>query len=78
MSRDEGMEKADVEKELALVSEGEENEDEDEDILADCINIGMQNSRLAGCFLVASTHPVVTLFSLILNFCLCSLGANKP
>lgn len=45
MSRDEGMEKADVEKELALVSEGEENEDEDEDILADCINIGMQNSR---------------------------------
>lgn len=45
MSRDEGMEKADVEKELTLVSEGEENEDEDEDILADCINIGMQNSR---------------------------------
>ncbi|XP_034234963.1 adenomatous polyposis coli protein-like isoform X3 [Thrips palmi] len=45
MSRDEGMEKTDVEKELALVSEGEENEDEDEDILADCINIGMQNSR---------------------------------
>ncbi|KAK3907501.1 Adenomatous polyposis coli protein [Frankliniella fusca] len=43
LGREEGMEKADVEKELALVSEGEE--DEDEDILADCINIGMQNSR---------------------------------
>lgn len=43
--KEEGMEKVDVEKELALVSEGEENEDEDEDILADCINIGMQNSR---------------------------------
>lgn len=37
------MEKADVEKELSLVSEGEE--DEDEDMLAACINIGMQNSR---------------------------------
>ncbi|XP_052133591.1 adenomatous polyposis coli protein isoform X3 [Frankliniella occidentalis] len=43
LGREEGMEKTDVEKELALVSEGEE--DEDEDILADCINIGMQNSR---------------------------------
>nr|CAD7591479.1 unnamed protein product [Timema genevievae] len=50
--REEGMEKQDVEKEkrelsecceLAPVSEGEE--ENDEDMLAACINIGMQNSR---------------------------------
>jgi hypothetical protein len=51
--RDDGMEKQDVEKEkrgeladcceLAPVSEGEE--ETDEDMLAACINIGMQNSR---------------------------------
>lgn len=51
--REDGMEKQDVEKEkrgeladcceLAPVSEGEE--DNDEDMLAACINIGMQNSR---------------------------------
>jgi hypothetical protein len=50
------MEKQDVEKEkrgeladcceLAPVSEGEE--ENDEDMLAACINIGMQNSRYAG------------------------------
>nr|CAD7423759.1 unnamed protein product [Timema monikensis] len=50
--REEGMEKQDVEKEkrelsecceLAPVSEGEE--ENDEDMLAACINVGMQNSR---------------------------------
>ena len=54
--REEGMEKQDVEKEkrgeladcceLAPVSEGEE--ENDEDMLAACINIGMQNSRCVG------------------------------
>ena len=52
MGREEGMEKADVEKELSLVSEGEE--DEDEDMLADCINIGMQNSR----YLIHHRHQI--------------------
>ncbi|XP_046389958.1 adenomatous polyposis coli protein-like isoform X2 [Ischnura elegans] len=48
---DEGMEKQDTEKEkredgeLAPVSEGEEGDENDEDMLADCINIGMQNNR---------------------------------
>ncbi|XP_069674956.1 adenomatous polyposis coli protein-like isoform X2 [Periplaneta americana] len=55
--REEGMEKQDVEKEkrgeladcceLAPVSEGEE--ENDEDMLAACINIGMQNSRQRQC-----------------------------
>lgn len=55
--REEGMEKQDVEKEkrgeladcceLAPVSEGEE--ENDEDMLAACINIGMQNSRYLNC-----------------------------
>ncbi|XP_071444666.1 adenomatous polyposis coli protein-like isoform X2 [Hetaerina americana] len=48
---DEGMEKQDTEKEkredgeLAPVSEGEEGDENDEDMLAACINIGMQNNR---------------------------------
>ncbi|XP_023720019.1 uncharacterized protein LOC111871273 isoform X3 [Cryptotermes secundus] len=55
--REDGMEKQDVEKEkrgeladcceLAPVSEGEE--ENDEDMLAACINVGMQNSRLRQC-----------------------------
>ncbi|KAG8227648.1 hypothetical protein J437_LFUL007844, partial [Ladona fulva] len=47
---DEGMEKQDTEKEkredgeLAPVSEGDEGDENDEDMLAACINIGMQNN----------------------------------
>jgi hypothetical protein len=61
--REDGMEKQDVEKEkrgeladcceLAPVSEGEE--ETDEDMLAACINIGMQNSRYLQCMRLCQT-----------------------
>lgn len=60
LGREEGTEKTDGEKELALVSEGEE--DEDEDMLADCINIGMQNSRCV-CSILQSFSSDVSVTS---------------